>query len=135
MKNIQILYFKSDVVILGNIFENFCDKTQTTYGLDSSCYFTRPGYTWSYMLKYAKCKLDTIQDVDILLCIKRGIRGEISHRCKIYAETKIHILTIVLEIRHPISFILISIIYMGTPCISHYRMGTSGEMRILKNCE
>lgn len=80
------LYLKTDVMLLTDIFENFRDKAHKTYGLDPAWYYTMPGYTWNCMLKYTECKLETIQDVDMLLFIEHGIRGGICQCCNRYAE-------------------------------------------------
>lgn len=80
------LYMKTDILLLAAVFETFRDTSHKTYGLDPAHYYTLPSYTFDCMLKYTKCELETIQDVDLLLFIERGIRGGISQCCNRYAK-------------------------------------------------
>ncbi|CAH1107447.1 unnamed protein product [Psylliodes chrysocephalus] len=80
------LYMKTDILLLASVFETFRDTCFKTYGLDPAHYYTVPGYTWDCMLKYTKCALETIQDVDMLLFFEGGIRGGISQCCNRYGE-------------------------------------------------
>lgn len=80
------LYLKTDVILLSDVFENFRNMCHSIYGLDPAHYYTLPGFSWDCMMKYTKCSLETIQDVDILLFFERGIRGGISQCSNRYAE-------------------------------------------------
>lgn len=72
------LYMKLYILLLACIFETFRTTSRSTYGLDPSHYYTMPGYTFNCGPKYMKCKLETIEDVDMLLFVESGIRGGIS---------------------------------------------------------
>lgn len=80
------LYMKTDILLLASVFETFRDTCWKTYGLDPGHYYSVPGYTWDCMLKYTHCKLETVQDIDMLLFFERGIRGGISQCCNRYGE-------------------------------------------------
>lgn len=69
---------KTDVLLLADIFEQFRKKCHHTYGLDPAWYYTMPGYTWDCMLKYTKCKLQLLKDMDMIMFIEKAIRGGIS---------------------------------------------------------
>ena len=49
------------------------------YGLDPACFLTAPGLAWQAALKKTKVKLDLLTDIDMLLMVEKGIRGEIYH--------------------------------------------------------
>jgi hypothetical protein len=46
------LYLKTDVILLGDAFENFRDVSMSTYGLDPAHYLTTPSLTWDACLKF-----------------------------------------------------------------------------------
>ena len=49
------------------------------YELDLARFLTAPGLAWQATLKKAKVKLDLLTDIDMLLRVEKGIRGEICH--------------------------------------------------------
>jgi len=69
------LYLKTDVLLLADIFENFRDSCIASYGLDSAYYYTLPGFTWDAMLKHTGINFGLITDIDMVMFVKRGIRG------------------------------------------------------------
>jgi len=72
------LYNVSDVLLLADIFENFRSVCLQTYKLDPGWYYTSPSLSWDAMLKMTKVELELLSDYDMLLIIKKGIRGGIS---------------------------------------------------------
>ncbi|XP_045466456.1 uncharacterized protein LOC123675190 [Harmonia axyridis] len=72
------LYMKTDILLLADVMENFRKTALETYKLDPAWYYTMPGYTWDCMLKYTKCKLQILKDIDMVMFVERGIRGGIS---------------------------------------------------------
>ena len=48
------LYLKTDVLLLGNVFERFINTCLDYYGLDPCHYFGSPGLSWDAMLKMTK---------------------------------------------------------------------------------
>ncbi|KAJ8973246.1 hypothetical protein NQ317_005459 [Molorchus minor] len=80
------LYMKTDIMLLTSVFETFRETCHKTYKIDPGRHFTLPGYTWDCMLKYTGCKLETLQDVDMLMFIERGIRGGISQCCNRFSQ-------------------------------------------------
>lgn len=81
------LYLKTDILGLADIFENFRNSCIASHGLDPAWYHTMPQYTWDCMLKFTKCNLQLLQDIDQIMYIETGIRGGISTCINRYAES------------------------------------------------
>ncbi|XP_065658700.1 uncharacterized protein LOC136083224 [Hydra vulgaris] len=77
-KDYHDLYNVSDVLLLADVFENFRDVCMNCYKLDPAWYYTSPGLAWDAALKKTKIKLELLSDYDMILMIKKGIRGGIS---------------------------------------------------------
>ena len=67
------LYFKTDVSLLVDIFENFRRNCLATHALDPLHYYTAPGLAFDAMLKYTRVTLELLTDLEILLFIEKGI--------------------------------------------------------------
>ena len=70
--------YMSDILLLADIFENLRNVYLQIYKLDPAWY-TSPGLIWDAMLKMTKIELELLSDYDMLLIIKKGIRGEFEH--------------------------------------------------------
>jgi len=73
------LYLKTDVLLLADIFENFCNSCAASYGLDPA-HYTLPGITWA-MLKHTRVRFELHTDIDY-----RGIHGGLSQCSSRYAQ-------------------------------------------------
>ena len=80
------LYFKTDVLLLVDVFEKFIKTCLDYYGLDPSHYFSSPVLSWHERLKMTGIKLDLISDTDMHLFIEKGVRGGISYISKRYSN-------------------------------------------------
>ena len=80
------LYLKTDVCLLGDLFENFRSICLEQYGLDPAHYFSSPGLSWVALLKKTGVNLELLTNVDMHLFIERGTRGGISMVSKCYAK-------------------------------------------------
>ena len=56
------------------------------YELDPTKYFSAPGLAWQAGLKRTKVKLNLLFDIDMLLTVEKGIRGEMHHAIQRYVK-------------------------------------------------
>lgn len=78
LRDYMMLYLKSDVLILSDIFENFRKICIKIYGLDPCNYVTAPSLAWDAMLKYSNVKLELVSDPEVHTFLKTSIRGGIT---------------------------------------------------------
>ena len=86
LQDYHVIYLKSDVLLLADVFENFRKKCLINYKLDPCHYYTAPGLAWDACLKETKQELHLLTDYDMLMMFEKGIRGGITHISKRYAE-------------------------------------------------
>ena len=74
------LYLKTDLILLGNVFEEFRSTCIKHYGLYPANFYTSraPGLAWKACLKKTGIRLELLTDPDMLLMFQRGIRGGIT---------------------------------------------------------
>ena len=72
------LYNKTGVLLLADVFENFRDICMENYKLDPAHYLTAPSLSWDACLKMTGVNLELLSDVDMLLMVEKGIRGDVS---------------------------------------------------------
>jgi len=72
------LYLISDVLLLANVFQNFCDTCLSYYQLDPAHFYTSPELRWQACLKMSRAELQLLTDPDMYLLIEEGLRGGIS---------------------------------------------------------
>ena len=82
----SILYLKTDLCHLADVFQKFSNFTYQTYELDCRHSFTLPGYSWECMLKMTKIELELISDSDIYLFLMDTIRSGMTVCNKKYVE-------------------------------------------------
>ena len=73
----SILYLKTDICHLSDVFQKFSNFAYKTYNLDPRHSYTLPGFSWQSMLKMTKIELQLISDSDIYLFLMDCIRGGI----------------------------------------------------------
>ena len=128
MKNLDdyhILYLKTDVNLLSDVFENVRGKAMKTYTLDPANYYTLPGYSWDVLLKPTNINLELITDVDMYLFIEKGLQVVFPCYHNDMEKLIIHTCKIMIEPNHPhIYNIWTLLIYMGMQSmnISQYRI-------------
>ena len=74
----SILYLKTDICHLSDIFQKFSNFAYKTYEIDPRHSYTLPGFSWQSMLKMTKIELELISDPDMYLFLMDTIRGGIS---------------------------------------------------------
>ena len=77
-KELTELYLKSDVNLLGDVFEKFIKISVEEYGINPLYCVSLPGYTWQCGMKYTDISLQTLQDKDMISLLENNIRGGIS---------------------------------------------------------
>ena len=73
------MYVQGDTSLLADVFENFRNMCLEIYELDPAKFLSAPGLAWQAAFKKTKVKLDVLTDIDMLLMVEKGIRGEICH--------------------------------------------------------
>ena len=79
-------YVQSDTLLFANVFESFRNICLKIYELDPAKVLLAPWLAWQAALKKTKVKLDLLTDIDMLLIVKKGIRGGICHSIYQYAK-------------------------------------------------
>ena len=74
------------MLIFVDVFKNFRKICLKIYHLDPVKFLSAPGLAWQAALKKAKVKLDFLTGIDMLLMVKKGIRGGICHSIYRYAK-------------------------------------------------
>ena len=69
MGDYHSLYWKTNVLLLAVVFENFIIMCVEYYRLDSCHYFSSIELSWSAMLKRTKIKLGIISDIAMYLFV------------------------------------------------------------------
>ena len=80
------LYLKTDVLLLGNVFESFRNNSLENYKLDPAHFYTSPGLAWQAFLKKTGVRLELLTDPDMLLMFEHGIRGGFTQAVHRYAK-------------------------------------------------
>ena len=80
------LYVQIDTLFFGDVFNNFRNRCLKIYELDPAKFLSVLGLAWQAALKKAKVKLNLLTDIDMLLMIKKGIRGGICHAIHRYVK-------------------------------------------------
>ena len=96
------MYLKSDTLLLADAFENFRKMFLEIYQLNPAKFLSALGLAWQAALKKTKVELKLLADTDMLLMVKKGIRGRICHAIHRYAKAnnKINIWQIMIKIRN-----------------------------------
>ena len=79
-------YVKRDALLLADVFENFRNNCIEIYELDPAHFLSAPGLAWQPCLKKTGVKLELLTDIDMLLMVEKGIRGEICQVIHKYAK-------------------------------------------------
>ena len=78
--------YKSDVLLLADVFENFRKTCMQYYELDPFHYFTSLLLSWDAMLKMTDIKLELIINVHMFQFIEKGMRGGVSYIANRYGK-------------------------------------------------
>ena len=76
----------SDTLLLADVFKNFRRMCLKIYHLDHVKLLSAPEFAWQAALQKNEVRLELLTDIDILLMVKKGIRGGICHAIHRYAK-------------------------------------------------
>ena len=82
----MIWFFKSDALLLAEVFENFRKIGLTIYHIHLVKSLPASGLAWQAVLKKTVVKLELLTDVDMLIIVAKGIRGGICHATHRYTK-------------------------------------------------
>ena len=71
------MHVQCDTFLLADVFENFRNMCLNEYGLNPARFLSAPGLPWQVCLKETKVELELLTDIDMLLMVEKGTRGEI----------------------------------------------------------
>ena len=80
------LYLKNDALLLANIYEIFKEMCLKNYHLDPEKFISATRLAWKSVLNKTEVKLELLTDIDILLIVKKGIRGGLCHSINQHAK-------------------------------------------------
>ena len=79
-------YLTSDITLLADVFNNFRNIIFDQFQLDCVKYISSPSLSKDCGLKYSKCKIEHIKDVDIFNFVKQSITGGLSNSINPYLK-------------------------------------------------
>ena len=82
-----VLYLKTDVLLLCDVYEKFISVFLKDYGLDPCHYFVSPGLSWDAMLKVTGIELEKINNIDVQLLLGKRMIGGVSYISKRYSKS------------------------------------------------
>ena len=80
------LYWKTDVLLLADVFEKSISASLEYYGLVPCHYFSSAGLSWDAIRKITGIELELISDIDMHLFIEKKMRGGISYIAKRFGK-------------------------------------------------
>jgi hypothetical protein len=86
LRDYMLLYLKTDVLLLADVFESFRNTCLSHYQLDGAHYVSAPNLSWDAMLQETNTILDLIPDAAMFRLIDNGIRGGMAMIVKRYAR-------------------------------------------------
>ena len=86
MSKIRVGSVKNHTLFLADVFENFRVMCLKIYHLDPGKFISALGLAWQAALKNTKVQLELLTDIEMLLMVKKWIRGGICHAIHWYAK-------------------------------------------------
>ena len=80
------LYLKTDVLLLGDVFQKFISTCLEYYRLDPCHYFSSPGLSSDAKLKMAGIELELTSDIYMYLFLEKVMTGGISYISKRHSK-------------------------------------------------
>ena len=85
LKDYMVVYLKSDVLLLADVFEEYRNITYKSYQLDPTKFISAAHVGFHSMLKHTEVELELMVEADMVNFITNGIRGGVSSIINKYA--------------------------------------------------
>ena len=78
--------FYSNLIMEDITDVDYMDAKRVCKDFDPSQFISAPGFAWQTVFKKTEVKLELLSEIDILLMVEKGIRGEMCNSIKRYAK-------------------------------------------------
>lgn len=78
LKEYMIHYLATDITLLADVMENYRKFFHSKFGLDPTHYLSLPGLSYDCMLRFTKCEIELVSNIETYSFIKRSLRGGVS---------------------------------------------------------
>ena len=95
------LYFRTGVLLLADVFDEFISMCLEYYPLDHFHYFSSPGLSRDAMLKMTGVKLNLISDSVMYQFTEEGMRGGVSCIAHRYSKANNKYMNLLAKINYP----------------------------------
>jgi hypothetical protein len=104
-KDYLVLYLRTDVALLADVFQNHRKNCRMHYRLDPAYYVSLPSNSWDAFLKMGNLKLELISDPAMYKMLLPNNRGGIVNASGRYAKANNHYMGALYDATKPDSFI------------------------------
>jgi hypothetical protein len=78
LRDYLLIYLHTDILLLADCFERFRDLSHRFFEMDTAKFLTLPQFAFHAMLKYTGITLDTMDNLEMVQWVRRGVRGGVA---------------------------------------------------------